>query len=405
MRLPVLALFTRSLRLEARQARTYLLRVGLLVFVLCAVMSAHASSTFLGAPGLVFFTSLIMINFFFITLVGLGLFASAITEEKEEMTLGLLRMTSLSPLAILFGKSTSRVLSAILLLAAQFPFTILSVTLGGVSMAQIVAAYCTLLAYIIMLSNVALLCSVVSRRTPSAVGLALLFLLVFFFLPPLGNAAVDGLVWAGYLGKGSGIAWVFQGLFDTMIAVSPFQRLTMIIQTGFSDPPVGFQVLSNIGIGIVFFLLSWALFDLFTRQQKDVSPPRALLVKRTSRLRLLGAGRAWSRALAWKDFYFLTGGIVAASVKFLVVALAVAISAIVGYKVDRACRRRHAPVPGRAEMEDAAEHHDPSPEPRAARLRKDSRMPARDDTASGRLRHRRHPRPQGLLRCPGGYPP
>ena len=52
-------------------------------------------------------------------------------EEKEEQTLGLLRMTGLSPLSILLGKSTSRLCGALLLLAAQFPFTIFAVTLGG----------------------------------------------------------------------------------------------------------------------------------------------------------------------------------------------------------------------------------------------------------------------------------
>src|SRR5439155_21710329 len=118
------------------------------------------SMRWLGAPGLRFFQAVVQINFFFITLAGVGYFASAITEEKEEMTLGLLRMTSLNPLSILLGKSTSRVFGAVLLLLAQFPFTLLAVSLGGVSVAQVMAVYCTLGAYVFLLSNVALFCSV-----------------------------------------------------------------------------------------------------------------------------------------------------------------------------------------------------------------------------------------------------
>ena len=55
---------------------------------------------------------------------------SAEAEEKEEQTLGLLRMTGLNALSILLGKSTSRLLGALLLLLAQFPFTIFAITLA-----------------------------------------------------------------------------------------------------------------------------------------------------------------------------------------------------------------------------------------------------------------------------------
>ncbi len=334
MSMPVMALFTRALRQEARLVRTYLIRVGLLVFVLFAVMSAQAQAAFVGAPGLMFFGSLVMINFFFITFVGLGLFASAITEEKEEMTLGLLRMTSLSPLAILFGKSTSRLLSAALLLAGQFPFTILAVTLGGVSMTQILAAYCTLLAYIVFLANVALFCSVICRRTANAGGFTGFIILAFFCAPSLGKMSLDGLVWLNVISAASLLYGLFSGLFLLMGRASPFDKLIRIMRTGFSEPAIDFQVISNILLGVVFFLLAWALFDLCTRQQKQAAPARALLVKRTSRLRILGAGRAWRCALAWKDFFFLSGGVVAAAIKFLAIGLAVGISFYIAWTVE-----------------------------------------------------------------------
>ena len=97
MRIPALALFIRQLRLDARASRTYLTRAILVGGVLLGLMAAHAASALVAAPGLDFFRTLVFINFFFVSMAGLSYFASVIAEEKEEMTLGLLRMTGLSP--------------------------------------------------------------------------------------------------------------------------------------------------------------------------------------------------------------------------------------------------------------------------------------------------------------------
>src|SRR5258706_7234068 len=148
---PVFALFERQLRQDARAIITYGARLALVLVILFSLVSAQATTLVVGAPGLSFFSTVVFINFFFISLAGLGYFSSAITEEKEEGTLGLLRMTGMQPLAILLGKSTARLLGALLFLLAQLPFTLLAVTLGGVSLTQILAAYATLIAYMLLL--------------------------------------------------------------------------------------------------------------------------------------------------------------------------------------------------------------------------------------------------------------
>jgi hypothetical protein len=81
------------------------------------------------------------LNAGFIGIAALSIFPAAISEEKEDETLTLLRMTNLSALSILFGKSTSRFIGAMLLLAVQIPFTLLAITLGGITFSQIAAAY------------------------------------------------------------------------------------------------------------------------------------------------------------------------------------------------------------------------------------------------------------------------
>ena len=135
MKLPALALFERALRLETRSAVMCWARIGLLAIILVILLpiQAMARSGWYGAPGLRFLQEMVWVNLVFITLAGLSYFASAITEEKEEMMLGLLRMTNLNPVAILLGKSTSRLIGALLLLLVQVPFVLLAVTLGGVA--------------------------------------------------------------------------------------------------------------------------------------------------------------------------------------------------------------------------------------------------------------------------------
>ena len=276
---PLLALFARSLREDTRSRSTYWARGGLATFVLLILLvvtalSQRGAGFGMGAPGLMFFRSIISLQVACITLLGLSFFASAITEEKEEETLGLLRMTNLNPLSILLGKSTSRLCGALLLLVALLPFTLLAITLGGVSMAQILAAYCTLGAYTFFLCNVALLWSVIAPSTARAVLFTIASLVLFF------TAAYDA---------------------------TPIKRLGEIFATGFSGAPAGWQVWTNLALGLACFFIAWLAFarlaDRAAESASAASPRR-----RFFGIRFRRPPRPWKNALAWKDFHFLSGG-------------------------------------------------------------------------------------------------
>ena len=105
------------------------------------------------APGRDVFRYMCWVNFFLLNLAGVSFFSTVITEEKEEMTLGLLRMAGISPVGILLGKVTPRLLGVVLLLSVQLPFTILAITLGGVAINQILAAYVALLAFAVLMAG------------------------------------------------------------------------------------------------------------------------------------------------------------------------------------------------------------------------------------------------------------
>ncbi len=296
----------RSLRTHCRAGKTYLIRGGMLLAMLASVASAQVTARFIGAPGLVLFSSIVWISAFLICLGGPAYFASIITEEKEQMTLGLLKMTGLRPVSILLGKSTSQMLGAIALLLVQLPFTVLSITLGGVSLPQVTAAYLALVAHLVFVTNLGLVCSVVCRRSRRAATLTVVLLLAFYFVPPLAAAV---------LGTTPG------GLLDWAQQASVFARRRAVLTTGFSGSAVGFQVLSNLALGAFFFVLAWAGFERFTRTVEVPAARRARALRRTWGLRLFGPGRAWKNALAWKDFHFMVGGKGMLLLKFILYGL------------------------------------------------------------------------------------
>ena len=326
----LLALFARSLRQDVRTKTTYATRAGLVAFTLLNMFSTHASMGWVGAPGLAFFQQVIYLNFGFISLAGLSYFCSAITEEKEEMTLGLLQMTNLNPLSILLGKSTSRLFGALLLLAAQLPFALLAVSFGGITLPQIFAAYCTLAAYVVFLSNLALLSSVICSRTATA-ALLTGFILGVFLLGKTGPLALLAFFhWVGFLGTdapGPGLIPVLE-LWEIVL---PSTRFSEVLSTGANVGPVGVQVIGNLALGLVCFLLAWGSFNFFCRDQKDSSPSRGLLARRTSVFRAFGAGRSWKRALIWKDYNFLSGGKVAVFIKLFLYGSGIALAARYGF--------------------------------------------------------------------------
>ncbi len=336
MNLPAFALFERTLRVETRSVVVCLGRVGLLLIILMMLLMVQtaARTGIFGAPGLQFLEYMVWVNVVFITLAGFSYFASAITEEKEEMMLGLLRMTDLNSIAILLGKSTSRLVGALLLLLVQLPFILLAITLGGVGLHQIAAAYSTLLAYLFLLCNVALLCSVVFRNTATAAGVTLLLIFLFFF----GNywaAGIESDIASWYnVNLHRGVWPLITKIISLWRRSTPIEGLSGVFQTGFAGPIVGFQVVSNLVLGLIAFLLSWLVFDVCTRTEKDPAPTRLWIFTRKNRSSRMPRHVAGARSITWKDFAFITGGKFGLLLKFIVVILIVGVCNIFEYESD-----------------------------------------------------------------------
>ena len=297
------ALFIRSLREDARGRLPPVLRATLVLVILLILWVNESNFTLRAAPGREFLAFVLFANLGLIAIATLGIFASAITEEKEDQTLTLLRMTKLSPLAILFGKGTARLVIALLLLAAQIPFTLLAVALGGVTRQQVLDGYAVLGATTFLLCNLALLCSVICRTTRRAgISTGAIVALLFFLLPVILFRLSPGAPLNPYA--------------DLLIAANPLHLLDMLLRSTSAQAaaaPVATLVSLNISAGLVCFLLSWLFFDWFCATTPEPVTPE---VRRDPITPSIVIPSIWQihprpsieRPLVWKEFHFLLGG-------------------------------------------------------------------------------------------------
>jgi hypothetical protein len=225
-------------------------------------------------------------------------------------------MTSLNPLAILLGKSTSRLCGALLLLLGQFPFTIFAITLGGVSLGQIVAVYCTLGSYTFLLCNLALLGSVLARRTAGAATFCVCVLAVL-----LGSGPFFGFV-HDWLPRFPRLQSAAARASDVLWNATPIARLEEVLGTTFVGAPAGWQVASNLALGLGSFLLAWAAFERSCDRAPDSSISGGAAHVDAVPSRRSRHPRVWKNALLWKDFHFVCGGSVGFAIRTICYAFA-----------------------------------------------------------------------------------
>ncbi len=295
IKLPNLVLFKHTLRMDNANWHTYVVRLSMIIFTLFSMAQIQTTSAFtasMKAPGLQFFQALTVINLIFIYLYAISFFSSAITEEREANTFSLLMMTGLSPFTMLLSKSSGRLMSGLMLLLVQLPFTVLAVTLGGISLNQIFASYILLISLMFFLNNLALFFSIVAKKSSTAGSLTFLYLLCYS----------SGIGYLSYV-------LTRKGFFSLTPYLLPFERIGEIFNTGFNGYLFDWSSAINILQGVIFFLLSWLLFNKFAWEKQEQAPVSLTLrhSKKTF-LRFFKVSRPWKHAISWKEFYFTVGG-------------------------------------------------------------------------------------------------
>lgn len=282
-----------------------------------SVCIATGISKWFGAPGLLFFRYILHLNLMFMTVIGVSYFSTAITEEKEEDTLGLMLMAGIRPLGILLGKSIGRLVQALLLIAVQYPFTLLAVTMGGVTSVQIRAAYSAMIAYMVFLAGMGLLCSTLAARNRSAACRMTVLLAAYIALPQYCR-------W--YLGVFGTTSPIFYDVFEWIGESCVFFQISVILTSGAEVSVFSRQVITNLGMGAAGFVLSWAFFGVTNRETATEAASRGLVTRNRGFIRVFSPGRPRLDALVWKEFHFGAGGFAALLIR---VALFVALYGLI----------------------------------------------------------------------------
>lgn len=285
----LLAFFKRSLREHSRSGALVAARAALALTLIVCLALFNIWSTAIGAAGLEFFSAIILINALFITAGGCTYFASAIAEEKEDGTLDLLRITEVSSLSLLLGKGGARLLDGLLLLAVQIPFTLLGVTLGGISWTQVFAAYADLGGYLVLVCSVGLLAGILAPRSSQATLFSALALATLLFGGRLVNL-VSGPV-----------------RIPSLLATNIFARIGIVSSTDFEGPIFSDFFVRHLFCAALVFGLAW--FLLHRSDFEHSSPGEALRHPAHLPVRNSVDARPFARSpIAWKDYHFLHGG-------------------------------------------------------------------------------------------------
>lgn len=320
---PITALFTRSLMLRTRANGVMWARLVLGAVILLALFSSQTGFQ-RSAPGLQLLSFIAFTSVWVLAVPALTAFASAIAEEKEENTIGLLRMAGLHPLGFLLAKSIARLLEVLVLLAVTLPVALLAVTLGGVTATQVLAVYCALVTWLLLLAHLGLVWSVICRTSANAASATVLTIILVpmscMLLVLITGADRSPLIPAG--------KWLAD---QTVMA-----RLVEILRTGYGGGVVGTGDVLHVALSALLFLAAWRLFPRFAVDTDGGEGGRPLVVvtgRRSWWRRLLGAGRPRPglAAITWKDYHFLAGGRLAQLVwPMAIIILAAIIASMAG---------------------------------------------------------------------------
>ena len=295
-----LTLFNWSLRADVRSIWPHIVRAAFAVFMILSIGAAFADSLTMTGPGLLFFRSICVLNYFLIAVAGVSYFVSAVTEEKDSGTLALLRLAGVSPTQIVLGKSTSRLISSLMLLWIQLPFTFLAITLGGVTWRQIIACYLLLAAWMAFVANVALLASVRCRTSGRAAALSFSILLGVFSAGPFIAFTMPSIPVSL---QHPALMRMLQSLSDWFASIDVLKMFNDILTPSTISPPAlvgAFWWYS--GAGLTCFVASVLAFDFW------LTPTESSAGTQNVRIRRFAIGRCWRLAMVWKDFLFFTGG-------------------------------------------------------------------------------------------------
>lgn len=211
-----------------------------------------------------------------ITFTAPALTAGALSVERERQTLDLLRVTLLSPQALLWGKFLSALTFLGLLIFSALPMQIVTFLLGGISAVEIGIAVLLLLVTIVVFCAMGILLSTFASRTVVAtmlsyalalfvvVGLPLLLVAILFVAgvrsPSLSLRAQSILYFLGWLLVALSPGTALVALEASLLSHQDFASVTLALSNGtelrFPAPWIIF-IGVHLVLGLVMLVLSF----------------------------------------------------------------------------------------------------------------------------------------------------
>lgn len=281
-----------SLMIDSRRMGLHAIRFGMAMILYFVVCYAQSRSLVF-ASGRSLFQSQLTVTVIFIALTAIFGFSQSIAEEKEDDTLGMIRLADISPLAIILGKTVASLLDALMLIAIQFPFTIIAITLGGVSWPQVSAAYVTLAVYLWLLAAIGILASVIQPTGALAARLTALVVLAYLVPPYIPTSVLP-----------------FSAIPYQITRFSLPVRLNEITESDFAGSPFHWAVAFGMVAGLACLIAAWFAFDRFALITSTETRPVNLSISRRF------VRRAWTNPVIWRTYMFETGGIAWTIVRF-----------------------------------------------------------------------------------------
>ncbi|OAI53130.1 hypothetical protein AYO47_05450 [Planctomyces sp. SCGC AG-212-M04] len=294
------ALLLRRLRLDLRGVAGHLIRLFGAAMILVTIVGAVDSSMTIGSPGLAAFRWIVWCDALLISAASMTVFAAVIAGEREGGTLGLLRMTGTSPLILLLGQGVSGIVIGCLLLAIQFPFIVLTITLGGVLWNQVLAAFLALLGHLVLCAGIGLFFSTLCKRAGSAAFYTLLTQVGLWWGPWIARWIASRLSSGGRIS--SATEQVIEGLSSKIDAQLVWVRLNEIAASFGVLDVVSSQLWWSLAGGALLIGLSALVMDY---RPIEVPPASPLIISLWKPSR----GRAWGRwPIEGKDYRQFMGG-------------------------------------------------------------------------------------------------
>jgi len=275
------ALFNQTMQTDGNSGFHFLLK--LLMMILSFLMLFIADVVDMmgsGAKGLVMLSMISSTNLFFVTIATISLFCTAITEEKEHNTLGVMMMTGVSPFGLLVGKLLSRLYIVIQLILLQIPLIVIATTLGGLSMEQVLAHLVYFISMIFVMSQLGMIFSITCSKSSHSVAFTVIFLGFLSIIPCTDNATF-------------------------------FTYYFKIFETGFKAGIFTQPVYYLLFISMALFVVGVFIFNSFTYGDNS-----GFFNKEVTPLVSVNRKRFTERALFQKDFRYFTGGFTAMAFRF-----------------------------------------------------------------------------------------